>query len=119
MTFYVDIWLRGEETATTCSIPGLSKDPASWTDDDVRGMLEGMLHEMHRLKFPNDEARSVALRGLSWIVNPYEEGGVVVAVEITLGAAIAGPFQIEQRALETMITRVMNEARGITPSTVH
>lgn len=119
MTFYVDIWLRGEETATTCSIPGLANDPASWTDDDVRAMLEGMLHEMHRLKFPNDEGRSVALRGLSWIVNPYEDGGVVVAIEITLGAAIAGPFQIEQKALETIIARVMNQARGITPSTVH
>jgi hypothetical protein len=119
MTFYVDIWLRGEATATTCAIPGLAADPASWTDDDVRTMLEGMLHEMHRLKFPNDEERSVALRGLSWIVNPYEEGGVVVAVEITLGAAIAGPFQIDQKSLESMITRVMNQARGITPSTVH
>lgn len=119
MTFYVDIWLRGEETASTCAIPGLSSEPASWTDDDVRVMLEGMLHEMHRLKHPNDESRPIALRGLSWIVNPYEEGGVVVAIEITLGAAIAGPFQIEQKGLEAMITRVMNQARGITPSTVH
>ncbi|MFN7914504.1 MAG: hypothetical protein U0Q55_04135 [Vicinamibacterales bacterium] len=119
MTFYVDIWLRGEETASTCSIPGLSTDPASWTDDDVRVMLEGMLHEMHRLKYPNDEERTVALRGLSWIVNPYEEGGVVVAIEVTLGAAIGGPFTIDQKALETMISRVINQSRGITSSTVH
>lgn len=119
MTFYVDIWLRGEETASTCSLPGLTREPDTWTDDDVRVMLEGMLHEMHRLKHPNDESRSVALRGLSWIVNPYEEGGVVVAVEITLGAAIAGPFNIEKQALEAMISRVINAARGITPSTVH
>ena len=27
----------------------------------------------------------------SWIVNAYDEGGVVIAIEITLGAAIAGP----------------------------
>lgn len=119
MTFYVDIWLRGEETASTCSLPGLTSEPATWTDDDVRVMLEGMLHEMHRLKHPNDDARTVALRGLSWIVNPFEEGGVVVAVEITLGAAIAGPFNIDKQALEAMISRVMNAARGITPSTVH
>lgn len=119
MTFYVDIWLRGEETASTLSIPGLEKDPGAWTDDDVRVMLEGMLHEMHRLKFPQDEERAVSLRGLSWIVNPYEDGGVVVAIEITLGAAIAGPFSIDQKALETMISRVMNQSRGIAPSTVH
>ena len=48
------------------------------------------------------------LRGLSWIVNPYEEGGVVIAIEITLGAAIAGPFDISQLALEAMITRVLS-----------
>ena len=32
------------------------------------------------------------MRGLSWIVNPYEDGGVVIAIEITMGAAVAGPF---------------------------
>ena len=96
-TFPVDIWLRGEHTATTRNIHGIVREPGAWTDDDVRSMLEGMLTEMHRLKHPDDEHARFALRGLSWIVNPYEEGGVVVAIEITLGAAIAGPFQIEQR----------------------
>jgi len=47
------------------------------------------------------------LRGLSWIVNTYDEGGVVIAIEITLGAAIAGPFAIDKATLEAMITRVM------------
>jgi hypothetical protein len=118
MTFPVDIWLRGEHTATTRHILGITREPASWTDDDVRAMLEGMLVEMHRLKHPDEDDRPIALRGLSWIVNPYEEGGVVVAIEITLGAAIAGPFQIEQRSLETMISRVMTQTRGPSP-TVH
>jgi len=112
LNFPVDIWLRGEHTATTRHIQGILREPASWTDDDVRAMLEGMLLEMHRLKHPDDDERTIALRGLSWIVNPYEDGGVVVAIEITLGAAIAGPFQIEQQALEKMITRVMTQARG-------
>jgi hypothetical protein len=58
----------------------------------------------------------VALRGLSWIVNPYEEGGVVIAIEITMGAAIAGPFVIDQAVLEAMIARVLAPAR---PFTVH
>ena len=120
LTFPVDIWLRGEHTATTRQIHGILREPGAWTDHDVRAMLEGMLLEMHRLKHPLDQERAIALRGLSWIVNPYEDGGVVVAIEITLGAAIAGPFQIEQRTLETMITRVMTQARsGATSPTVH
>jgi len=120
LIFPVDIWLRGEHTATTRNIHGIVREPAAWTDDDVRSMLEGMLTEMHRLKHPEDGERTIALRGLSWIVNPYEDGGVVVAIEITLGAAIAGPFLIEQQTLEGMITRVIAQARsGGAAPTVH
>jgi hypothetical protein len=120
LIFPVDIWLRGEHTATTRNIEGIARSADKWTDDDVRVMLEGMLLEMHRLKHPADEHHPVALRGLSWIVNPYEEGGVVVAIEITLGAAIAGPFNIDKQALEKMIARVIAQARtgGVSP-TVH
>lgn len=103
----VDILLRGSEVATTSALEGIARAPQEWTDDDVRRVLEGMLRAMHRLKHPGEEDRPIALRGVSWIVNPYEDGGVVVAIEITLGAAIAGPFDIEQRALEAMIARVM------------
>lgn len=118
--FLVDIWLRGEHTATTRSIEGVVRPPSAWTDDDVRAMLEGMLTEMHRLKHPDDDERPVALRGLSWIVNPYDEGGVVVAIEITLGAAIAGPFDIDKRTLEQMITRVLTPARtGAVSTLIH
>lgn len=115
----VDIWLRGENHATTAQIDGISPVPPSWTDDDVRAVLEGMLREMDRLKRPGEHDRPIALRGLSWIVNPYEDGGVVIAIEITLVAAIAGPFQIEKAALEAMITRVL--ARPVAPPspTVH
>jgi hypothetical protein len=56
---------------------------------------------------------------LSWIVNPYEDGGVVIAIEITLGAAVAGPFQIEQARLEAMITRVLEPAGAAGSSRVH
>jgi hypothetical protein len=104
----VDIWLRGSDVATTAALEGRSRPPNDWTDDDVRLLLEGMLQAMHRAKHPEEANRPVALRGLSWIVNPYEEGGVVVAIEITLGAAIAGPLDIEQARLETMISRVLS-----------
>lgn len=120
MNVQVDICLRGDDFATTRSIDGVRREPAAWTDDDVRAVLHGMLKAMHELKHPRDTDRPIALRGLSWIVNPYEEGGVVIAIEITMGAAVAGPFQIEKSALETMITRVLKHPSPPTESgTVH
>jgi hypothetical protein len=111
----VDIWLRGQDFATTRSINGIDREPPAWTDDDVRAVLQGMLSEMHLAKHPDQADAHVALRGLSWIVNPFESGGVVIAIEITLGAAVSGPFDIDQRALEQMIERVL--AAPVAPST--
>jgi hypothetical protein len=74
-----------------------------------------MLRAMDRLKRPGATDREIALRGLSWIVNPYEDGGVVLAIEITLGAAIAGPFDIDKADLEAMINRVL----AIPSQTIH
>jgi hypothetical protein len=119
MTVSVDVWLRGTEHATTKTIEGLSREPVDWTDDDVRLVLEGMLRVMAQLKQPGEEPRTIALRGLSWIVNAYEEGGVVIAIEITLGAAIAGPFQIDKAELEARITRVMAPPIPPSSTTVH
>ncbi len=119
MNVSVDVWLRGTEHATTTAIEGLTRAPSAWTDDDVRFVLEGMLRVMAELKQPGDKPRTIALRGLSWIVNPYEDGGVVIAIEITLGAAIAGPFDIDKAALEAMITRVMATPFMPPSTTVH
>jgi hypothetical protein len=114
----VDVWLRGSDFATTETIQGLSRAPREWVDDDVRTLLEGMLRAMDRRKRPGEADRDISLRGLSWIVNPYEEGGVVVAIEITMGAAIAGPFDIDQAALESMIGRVLKGTTAVS-GTVH
>lgn len=103
----VDVWLRGDDFATTELIEKVTREPGAWTDEDVRLVLEGMLLAMHRLKHPDESDRAVALRGISWIVNPYDEGGVVIAIEIALGAAVAGPFDIDQSTLESMISRVL------------
>lgn len=111
MTHSVDIWLRGQDSATTRPIEGVTRPATEWGDDEVRAVLEGMLRAMHRLKHPENQDPTVTLRGLSWIVNPFEEGGVVIAIEITLGAAVAGPFDLEQQALEAMIRRVLTQAR--------
>jgi hypothetical protein len=106
MTIPVEIWLRGTTEAVTRSIDGIAREPVAWIDDDVRAVLEGMLHAMDELKNPGQAKRVAALRGFSWIVNPYE-GGVLIAIELTLGAAVAGPFAIDKARLDAMITRVM------------
>ena len=118
MNVPVDVWLRGQDHATTASIDGITHAPSAWTDEDVRLVLEGMLRAMDRVKRPGEDDRPIALRGLSWIVNTYDDGGVVIAIEITMGAAIAGPFDIEKAALEAMITRVL-APRAPKPPTVH
>jgi hypothetical protein len=120
MSLSVDIWLRGQDFARTESIEGVAREPRTWTDDDVRLVLEGMLYAMHRLKHPDDAGRPpISLRGLSWIVNPYEDGGVVIAIEITMGAAVAGPFDVDKRSLEEMIGRVLARPATSPTSAIH
>ena len=119
MSVKVDVWLRGSDFASSEMIAGIGGEPKRWTDLDVRQLLQGMLETMHRLKHPGDAPSAVSLRGLSWIVNPYEDGGVVVAIEIEMGAAVAGPFDIEQATLETMIARVLVQPPTAASPTVH
>jgi hypothetical protein len=78
-----------------------------------------MLRTLDRARNPDaDPERPVALRGFSWIVNPFESGGVVIALELTLGAVVAGPFDIPERELTTMINRVVAAQRA-TSDTIH
>ena len=69
--------------------------PAEWTELDVHAVLKSMLLAIDRAKNPGSDERYVTLRGFSWIVEPTE-GGVVIAMEIPMGAAVAGPFDIPQ-----------------------
>ena len=119
MKIPVDVWLRGTDFAQTVSFDGPVRPPAEWTDEDVQFVLGGMLRAMHRQKHPDAEESTIALRSLSWIVNPYEEGGVVIAIEITLGAAIAGPFDVDQASLEVLITRALAPRGAPTSTSVH
>jgi hypothetical protein len=118
MDFSVDIWLRGDNHATSAIISTVPHEPGAWTDADIALVLEGMLRALERAKHPETEAdRPVALRGFSWIVSPFETGGVVIALEMTLGAVVAGPFDVAERDLTARIERVMGTKR---PSpTVH
>ena len=116
MTISVDVWIRGTDFATTKQIDTVGREPDAWIDDDIRTILEGMLHAMDEAKHPGQANRVAALRGFSWIVNPFE-GGVLIAIEMTLGAAVVGPFQIDKARLEGMIARVL--AGAAPPTVVH
>jgi hypothetical protein len=110
MTFPVEIVLKGRDAATTesCVVPGES---TAWTDDRVREILVEILRAIARAddqSSPKD--REVVLQGFSWIVEPHGEG-VVIAIEIPMGAAVAGPFAIGQGELDAMIARVLRSER--------
>lgn len=114
MTFEVEIVLRERDYAVTDRLLHAGNDVPAWTDADVEAVLKAMLLAIDRARNPQAGDRYVALRGISWIVEPTE-GGVVIAVEIQSGAAIAGPFDIPQPKLHAMITRVLAAARPNAP----
>ena len=119
MEFQVDIWLRGEHHATTQAVGPVPREPSAWTDADIVAVLEGMLRALERARDPGASPDSpVSLRGFSWIVSPFETGGVVVALELTLGAVVAGPFDVPERSLSAKIERVMG-AQRTAAQTVH
>jgi hypothetical protein len=109
MTFDVEIVLRERNFAVTERIEH-ANDTAAWNESDVETVLKGILLAIDRARNPGTMDRYVALRGFSWIVEPTPEG-VVIAIEIPMGAAVAGPFDIEQRQLDALITRVLASAR--------
>ena len=109
MTIPVDIWIRGTDVATTAQIDTVAREPGDWLDEDIRAILEAMLHAMDEAKNPGQASRVASLRGFSWIVNPFE-GGVLIAIEMTLGAAVAGPLSVDKARLEAMITRVLSNS---------
>ena len=123
MEIQLDIWLRGDNHATTQVIAPVAREPQAWTEGDVAAVLADMLRAIDRARNPDtDPNRPVALRGFSWIVNPFETGGVVIALEMTLGAVVAGPFDISESALNGLIELAMAADRVAAPAssnTVH
>jgi hypothetical protein len=114
ITFDVDIVLRERDYAVTERVAHAGNDPARWTEQDVEAVLKAILLAIDRVNHPELETRYVALRGFSWIVEPTSEG-VVIAIEIPSGAAVAGPFGIDQPRLDRLITRVLADARPSKP----
>lgn len=112
MQLEIEVWLRGNDYAVTDRVDVPIGAPESWMDGDVRQVLEALLRAVDRAKHPAAAPdRPVFLRGFNWIVSPFENRGVLLTVEIQLGAAACGPFAIDQAGLEAMITRVVAAAR--------
>ena len=112
MRLEFEVWLRNNDFAVTDVVDVPIAEPAAWTDGDVRVLLGELLRAIDRARHPDaDRDRPVFLRGFNWIVSPFEDRGVLVSLEIQLGAAAAGPFVIDQAQLEAMITRVVAQPR--------
>jgi hypothetical protein len=120
MTFNVEVVLKGRDYAVTEAATIEGGEPSTWADPEVRDVLVEILRAIDKVENPAvEKRRMVALRGFSWIVEP-EHDKVVIAIEIPLGAAIAGPFAIDQAKLDALITRVLLAERQLTtPQTVH
>jgi len=106
----VDVWVRGRQDAVTEKIAELDADAASWTDAEVKDLLEGMLLALERARNPGGIPPEVTLRGFSWIVSP-DKGGVLLHLEMQIGTVSAGPFAIDEARLTDMISRVMGGPR--------
>lgn len=106
MTYDIEIVLRNEEEAAVERAVH-EREPREWTEADVREVLKTILRAVDRVRNPDGPARPVALRGFSWIVEPFDAGRVVIAIEIPTGAAVAGPFAIEQAALDDLVRRAV------------
>ena len=106
MSIEMDVWVRGTVNAVTRHIR-LDTTADRWSDDEVRVLLTEMLLAIEREKNPGGEPPPVTLRGFSWIVSPYERGGVILHLEMTMGTASAGPLAIDETRLSAMITRVL------------
>jgi hypothetical protein len=112
MRLEIEVWLRNNDFAVTDAVEVPIGEPAAWTDEDVRVLLGELLRAIDRARHPDaDRARPVFLRGFNWIVSPFEDRGVLVSLEIQLGAAAAGPFDVDGTQLEAMIGRVVAQAR--------
>ena len=106
MQFDVEIVLREQNIATTAHLEH-GTDASGWDEADVEAVLKQILLASDRAKNPSGAAaRFVALRGFSWIVEPVGDQ-VVIAIEIPMGAAVAGPFAIATERLDALIRRAI------------
>jgi len=110
-TFNVEIVLKGRDFAVTEAVTVPHGAPGTWDEAAVSDVLVETLRAIDRAQNPKaPRDRAVSLLGFSWIVEPLE-GKVVIAIEIPMGAAVAGPFDIAQPQLNALITRTIQFER--------
>src|SRR4029453_1693921 len=102
----VDVWVRGRQDAATEQVSGISQNAASWTDSDVKKLLEGMLLALERVNNPGGIPPEGSLRGCGWIFIHVCVCGLLY-LEIQLGAVSAGPFSLDEQRFTEMIARVL------------
>jgi hypothetical protein len=115
IVYDVEIVLRERNYAVTERLEHPGSDPAAWTERDVASVLKDILRAIDRVRHPDGGARPVALRGFSWIVEPTPDG-VVIAIEIQSGAAVAGPFRMDQRRLDRLVSSAIAADRPASPA---
>jgi hypothetical protein len=120
MTFEVEVVLKGRDFAVTESLTVAHGEPSTWSDVAVRDVLVEIHRAIERAENPDAPRDRVGvLQGFSWIVEPAEDQ-VVIAIEIPMGAAVAGPFATTVDELTAQITRVVRtERQNLAPDTVH
>ena len=120
MTFKVEVVLKNKDEVVVEEVAVQHGAPDTWNEAAVRDVLVETLRAIERAKDPKaPRDRAVMLTGFSWIVEPVD-GKVMLALEIPMGIAAAGPFAIPQAKLDALVTNVMKMERvGPTSTTVH
>jgi hypothetical protein len=115
MTFTIEVLLRETDRVVAETVHYDGPEPRRWTDDDVASVLRSMLLAVNRVQHPEErEDPPISLRGISWIVTPWEHGSAI-AIEIPSAAVVAGPFDVEQQVLDRLIGRVMGGGASRAP----
>ena len=119
-SFPVEVVLKGRDYAVTETVSVPHGAPSTWDEAAVRDVLIETLRAIDRVQNPKAPMdRQVVLTGFSWIVEPEGER-VVIAIEIPMGAAVAGPFDMPQAQLDALISRTIQfERMKSAPTTVH
>ena len=117
MTFDVEIVLRERDLRRHRGNPHEQTSRAQWTEPDVEQVLKSMLLAIDRVKNPG--ATSATWRsGGSAGSSSRPDGGVVIAIEIPSGAAVAGPFD-DRSADAGLPDRPRPRRRRAGPPVVH